>query len=111
MKLSEVKEILKADVLCCSELLDSEVNSACGADLMSDVLAFSVDKSLLLTGLINPQTIRTAEMMDMRAIVYVRGKTPAPEVIELAKSREMIVLKTKYPMFEACGRLYENGLK
>ena len=76
MKLSEVKEILNADLLTPEEGLENEVFSACGCDLMSDVLAFVKDRALLLTGLMNPQVVRTAEMMDIGCIVFVRGKTP-----------------------------------
>ena len=110
MKLSEVKKILNANVLTGEEMLENEVNSACGSDLMSDVLAFVKDRALLLTGLINPQVVRTAEMMDISAIVFVRGKQPEENVIELAKSKDMVVFSTDYPLYVACGKLYSNGL-
>ena len=110
MKLSEVREILNARVLAGDEMLDMEVNSACGSDLMSDVLAYVKDRALLLTGLINPQVVRTAEMMDITAIVFVRGKCPEDHVIELAKSKNMVIFSTDYPLYLACGRLYANGL-
>lgn len=111
MTLERVLEILDAKVQACPELLNEDVASACGADLMSDVLAFSQSRSLLLTGLVNPQTIRTAEMMDMRAVMFVRGKIPTPEMIELAKEMGMVLLTTQCMMYEACGRLYSQGLK
>ena len=85
MKLSEVKEILNAEVVAGEEFLDREVKSAFGSDLMSDVLAFVKDQALLLTGLVNGQVIRTAEMMDIKAIVFVRGKKPTEDIAELAK--------------------------
>lgn len=111
MKLSRVKEILCADVLACEALLDIDIHSACGSDLMSDVLAFVKDQGLLLTGLLNPQVIRTAEMMDVKAIVFVRGKAPDSVIIEMAESKNMVLLKTQLPLYIACGRLYSNGLK
>lgn len=111
MKISEVKEILKAEILSCSDLLDTEVHSACGSDLMSDVLAFVKDQALLLTGLLNAQVIRTAEMMDIRAIVFVRGKKPDESVIELAEESGVILIATDFPLYIACGLLYSHGLK
>lgn len=110
MKLSRVKEILNARVLTGDEMTDIEVNSACGSDLMSDVLAYVKDRALLLTGLINPQVVRTAEMMDISAIVFVRGKCPDENVIDLAKSKDMVIFTTEYPLYIACGKLYANGL-
>ncbi|MDE6595294.1 MAG: hypothetical protein K2K44_04715, partial [Oscillospiraceae bacterium] len=90
---------------------DREVHTACGSDMMSDVLAFVKDQSVLLTGLCNPQSVRTAEMMDIVCIVFVRGKTPDESVIELAKERKIVLLSTPMRMFAACGILYENGLR
>ena len=110
MKISEISTLLSAKVLCCEELLDKEVNSACGSDMMSDVLAFVKNQAVLLTGLVNPQVIRTAEMMDMHCVVFVRGKEPSQEMLELAKDCEIVVLASEMRMFEACGRLYSNGL-
>lgn len=110
MKVSQIKEILDAQVLCCDDLLDTEVCSACGSDMMSDVLAFVKDQSILLTGLVNPQTVRTAMMMDMKGIVFVRGKKPDDSVIALAEESGIIVLSTEYRMYTACGLLYKNGL-
>lgn len=111
MKLSEVRDILGAEVLTGGELLDGEVSSACGCDLMSDVLAFVKDRALLLTGLINPQVIRTAEMMDISAIVFVRGKRPGSSIIDLAESREIVLMTTAEPLYIAAGLLYTNGLR
>jgi predicted transcriptional regulator len=90
---------------------DHEVHTACGSDMMSDVLAFVKDQSVLLTGLCNPQAIRTAEMMDIVCIVFVRGKKPEESVIELAKERKIALLSTKLRMFTACGILYGAGLR
>jgi predicted transcriptional regulator len=87
-----------------------EVQIGCGSDLMSDVLAFLKPSALLLTGLTNPQSIRTAEMADVVAVCYVRGKRPNPETVTLAQEKEIPVLVTGFTMFEACGRLYTQGL-
>lgn len=111
MKICTIKELLQADVLVCEERLGDHVYSACGSDMMSDVLAFVKDQSVLLTGLLNPQVVRTAEMMDMRCIVFVRGKQPDDSIVELAKKMDITLLKTRYRLFTACGKLYENGLR
>ncbi len=110
MKLSQIKEILNANVLTGEEMLNNEISAACGSDLMSDVLAYVKDRVLLLTGLVNPQVVRTAEMMDITAIVFVRGKSPDESIVELAKSKNIAILTTEYPLYLACGRLYSNGL-
>lgn len=111
MKISEVSRILNAKVLCCGEKAEStEVNSACGSDMMSDVLAYVKDQGLLLSGLCNPQVVRTAEMMDIVCIAFVRGKKPDASVIELAQAKGIILLSTDYRMYLACGLLYQAGL-
>ena len=110
MKISTIREILNADVGCGEEFLDDEVHSACGSDMMSDVLAYVKDQAVLLTGLCNPQVIRTAEMMDMRCVVFVRSKCPTDEMIRLARESDLVVLKTTKRMYEACGKLYLQGL-
>lgn len=110
MKLLEVKELLNAKVYTGEDLLDTEINSACGSDLMSDVLAFVKDRALLLTGLVNLQVVRTAEMMDINTVVFVRGKEPAEDVIRLAEAKDMILMSTEYPMYLSCGILYHAGL-
>ena len=110
MNLEKVKEILKGKVISGSDKLQMDIKMGCGCDLMSDVLAFVKSGSLLLTGLTNPQVIRTAEMADIRAICFVRGKEPDKETVELAKSKNIPLLSTTLPMFEACGKLYDAGL-
>lgn len=110
MTVKDIKDILGARVACGEEYLDREVHSACGSDMMSDVLAFVKDKSVLLTGLCNPQVIRTAEMMDIVCVIFIRGKKPDDMILELAKENEIPVLCTGHRMFTACGLLYENGL-
>lgn len=109
MKITEIIDILKAEVICGDDF-DIDIHTACGSDMMSDALAFVKDQGMLLTGLLNPQTVRTAEMLDMRCIAFVRGKTPGEDVVNLAKSRDIMLLKTKYRMFTACGKLYASGL-
>ena len=88
-----------------------EISSACGADLMSDVMAYVKENVVLLTGLVNPQVIRTAEMMDINVIVFVRGKRPEENMISLAEEMGMTILTTKHPMFIACGMLYSAGIR
>ena len=110
MKISTMKELLDAEVLCGEELLGSHVYSACGSDMMSDVLAYVKDQAVLLTGLVNSQVIRTAEMMDMHCIVFVRSKRPDDDMIELARESGVVILCTAKRMYEACGILYSNGL-
>jgi len=110
MKLSDIKTTLDARVLCNEDVLDEEVFSVCGSDLMSDVLAFVKDQAVMLTGLVNQQVVRTAEMMDMKCIVFVRGKEPDESIIKLASSRGLIIMTTEHTMYVACGKLYATGL-
>ena len=110
MKIREIKEILGAELLCGEEYLENDVYSACCSDMMSDVLAYVKDQAVLLTGLVNAQVIRTAEMMDMRCIVFVRAKEPTPDMVRLAEECGLVVLATEKRMYEACGILYSNGL-
>lgn len=110
MKISTIKELLEAEVICCEDGLARHVYSACGSDMMSDVLAYVKDQAVLMTGLVNSQVIRTAEMMDMNCIVFVRSKMPTAEMVELAKESNIVLLATKKRMYEACGILYSNGL-
>jgi len=110
MTAKQVQEVLGARVLVGSEYLDQEVKTACGSDLMSDVLAFSKDHSILLTGLCNPQVIRTAEMLDIVCIIFVRGKKPDATILDMARERDLVVLETGHRMFSSCGLLYQAGL-
>ena len=110
MKISTMQELLDAKVLCCEENIERHVYSACGSDLMSDVLAYVKDQAVLLTGLVNPQVIRTAVMMDMICIVFVRSKIPTEEMLKLAKESGIVVMTTDKRLYEACGILYSNGL-
>lgn len=110
MKLSQVREYIDGKVLIGEDLMDTEVIAAFGSDLMSDVMAFVKGNVLLITGLINLQVIRTAEMLDIKAIVFVRGKSLSRDVLELAKERQIVVLSTPNTMYETCGKLYFCGL-
>ena len=110
MTLEKIKALLNAEVLVGSDVLQMEIEMGCGCDLMSDVLAFVKPGSLLLTGLTNPQSVRTAEMSDIIAICFVRGKKPDSKTVELAKNKNIPLLSTPLPLFEACGKLYNAGL-
>ena len=110
MKIVTIKELLDAEVVCSESMLGEHVYSACGSDMMSDVLAYVKDQAVLLTGLVNPQVIRTAAMMDMRCIVFVRSKMPTAEMVRLAEESGIVVLASKKRLYEACGILYSNGL-
>ena len=108
MKIREIKEWLDAEMLCGFENMDEEIEGVFASDFMSDILAFADNQKLLITGMVNPQVIRTAEMMDMRCIVFVRGKSPTDEIIALAKECGIIVMVCKYLMYSACGVLYSH---
>ena len=111
MFLSEAQRVLEAEALGEGDLDSVEVVMACGADLMSDVLTHIKPGSLLLTGLASLQAVRTAEVANVRAICFVRGKRPLPETVALAKSTGLPLLSTDLPMFESCGRLYKEGMR
>ena len=111
MKISEIQKILNAKVHCGQDKLDMEVFSAFGSDMMSDVLAFVKNQPVLLTGLLNLQTVRTAMMVDTKCIIFVRGKTPDQNTIDLGEQNGMILMSTDERMYSACGKLYMNGLR
>jgi predicted transcriptional regulator len=111
MTLKEIKELLQAEVISGDDGLDEEITAAGASDLMSDVLAFGKPGILLLTGLSNSQSVRTANIIDAKAIVYVRGKKPDKEGVELAKQKSIPLLSTKFMMYTACGLLFSHGLK
>ncbi len=110
MKLVKIIDVIEGKVLNPDVLCDFEIRGGCGADLMSDVLAAVKADAVLLTGLCNPQVVRTAEMADVRAVVFVRGKEPMPETIELASQLSIPLVTSPFGMFELCGRLYQAGL-
>jgi predicted transcriptional regulator len=111
MKMKEILTLLGGRLLCGAPQDDHEFTSAFASDMMSDVLAYGQGQSLLLTGLLNQQVIRTAEMLDMHCIIFVRGKRPDETVLSLARQKDITILATPYRMFTACGLLYENGLE
>ena len=110
MTISKIRELLDAELLCGEDELSREVFTACGSDMMSDVLAYVKDQAVLLTGLVNAQVVRTAEMMDMICVVFVRSKRPTDEMITLAKDHGIVLMCSPKRMYEACGILYSNGL-
>ncbi len=110
MILQQIVTILDGGFLTRQNHRQRDVKTGCGCDLMSDVLAFIKRDALLLTGLTNAQVIRTAEMADIQAVCFVRGKKPSKEVIALAEEKDITLLATSLPLFEACGRLYREGL-
>lgn len=110
MKIREIKAVIGAKVLCCEDRLDAEVKSACASDMMSDVLAYVKNEAVLITGLCNPQVVRTAEMMDMKCIIIVRNKKPDEVILDLARQKGIVVLSSELRMFEVAGRLYNAGL-
>jgi hypothetical protein len=110
MKIREVVDILSGRILVDNHGLDEEVPRGGAADLMSDVLAFGSEGMVLMTGLTNPQVVRTAEMAGINVIVIVRDKTPPRETLELARESGITIINTGYTMYEACGRLFKEGL-
>lgn len=111
MKISEIRDLLKADVLVGGDQLDTSVVAAGGADLMADVLSAVAKEAVLLTGLTTEQVLRTAKITEVACVVFVRGKKPDRAVIELAQTLNLPVLLTQYSLFVASGRLYMNGLR
>ena len=110
MTVKEIAQVLDAQWLCCPEEGDRPIRFAFASDMMSDVLAYVQEDTLLLTGLVNSQSIRTAEMLDLPCVVFVRGKNPHRDAIERARELGMPALSTQYTMFESCGKLYAAGV-
>jgi predicted transcriptional regulator len=111
MNLLEIASLLNARVICGADKLEKEIVKAFASDLMSDVLTIESENLLLITGLANLQTIRTAEMSDISSIVFVRGKEASQEMIELASENNMTLLECKGSMFKTAGMLYSAGIK
>ena len=111
MTISQIVQLLDARVLCGEDALDQEVSTACGSDLMSDVLAFVKEKTVLITGLTNVHVIRTAEMLDIHCVVFARGKVPGAEVLEEAQELGIVVLTTGHTTYTTCGKLYMAGIR
>jgi predicted transcriptional regulator len=110
VRLGSVAGLLECEVICGGERLDTEVASCFAADLMSDVLAFSTSDTLLITGLTNVQCVHTADVAECRGILFVSGKRPSPEALQLAKERAIPLLSTRHSMFDSCGILFANGI-
>lgn len=110
MRLEKIKNILDARVIAGEDLLSEEIEYGYSCDLMSDVLAYVQNNVVLITGLVHPQIIRTAEVLDIKCIVIVRGKQPSGELVEMARRRELVVMITKDSLFTASGKLFANGL-
>ena len=111
LKVREIVKILDAEVLTGEDQMDMEIYSGCGADLMSDVMAFVKESVILCTGLVNPQVVRTAEMMDIKVLCFVRGKVPGEVILDLAREKGITILTTKHPLFITCGMLYSAGIQ
>ncbi len=110
MKIREIATVVKGTILCSAEQAETEVASACAFDMMSDVLAYVRDQGVLITGLINPQVVRTAVMVDICCIVFVCGKTPDVDMMKLAENYNIVFISTDMNSYEAAGRLYAAGL-
>lgn len=110
MILSEIAEILDAKVLCGEAMLGESVESAFGADMMSDVLAYVKPHTLVLTGLVNHHVVRTCSMLDVRCVIFVRGKQPSADIIEEAADSDIMLMTTDRMLYESCGMLYQAGL-
>lgn len=111
MKIKEIQEVLSAELLVGHEQLEEVVEGAFGSDMMSDVLAFSNNNTALLTGLCNPQVIRTVEMMDINCVIFVRGKMPNEAIVTLAKEKGIVVMVTTHTLYISSGLLYTAGLR
>lgn len=111
MKISQIQKILEAEFIAGKGSLNEEVEYGYGCDLMSDVLAYVQNDVVLLTGLMHPQVIRTAEMLDIKVIVIVRGKQPGQELLDMANRRDLVILSTRHSLFTASGLLFAGGLK
>lgn len=111
MTIADMVRVLNARVLLGEDKLDTPVYTACCSDLMSDVLAFVDEKTVLITGLTNPHVVRTSEMLDLKCLVFVRGKVPTADILESAEEQGLVVITTKVTAFTACGLLYEAGLR
>ena len=111
MTIEDMVRVLSARVLRGGDKLDTPVYTACCSDLMSDVLAFVDEKTVLITGLTNPHVIRTSEMLDLKCLVFMRGKVPTEDILDSAEEQGLVVITTKMTAFSACGLLYNLGLR
>lgn len=111
MKVKHIQELLDAKLVYGENLLGNHVYHAFAADLLSDVLLYVNEQTVLITGLCNPQVLRTAEMLDIVCVIIVRNKEPGEDLVEIARSRNICVMTTEYNMFTASGILYSAGLR
>lgn len=110
MKISEIASVVDGSILCSAQAADTDIASACAFDMMSDVLAYVRDQGVLITGLVNPQVVRTAVMVDISCIVFVCGKRPDADMVKLAENYNIVFISTEMSTYEAAGRLYAAGL-
>ena len=110
MKIKDIASVVEGSILCSPEAADTDISSACAFDMMSDVLAYVRDQGALITGLVNPQVVRTAVMVDIECIVFVCGKRPNEDMIKLAENYNIVFIATDMSTYEAAGRLYAAGL-
>jgi hypothetical protein len=108
--LKQISEMLEGSIICGQHRAQETVASACGCDLMSDVLTFTRSGSVLLTGLTNSQVIKTAEMLDLKGIVFVRDKKPDEHTVRMAEALGLVLILSPHPLYESCGKLYKAGL-
>jgi len=111
VNLGEIAKLLDAEVLVGESCLGVSVSSAFVGDLMSDVLAYAKPGAILITGLISQQILRTADLLDITAVVMGGGKKPSPEVLRLAKELDIPLITSKFILFEIAGRLYSQGIR
>jgi predicted transcriptional regulator len=111
MKIREIAQLVNGTIVCGEKSKEEELTIAFTADLMSDVLTVKIDNLLLITGLANVQTIRTAEMSDIKCLLFTRNKTVTPEMIEIAEDNDMVLIQTSYSSFRTSGILFGNGIK
>ena len=110
MKLKDIASVVEGRIICAPAAADNDIASACAFDMMSDVLAYVRDQGALITGLVNPQVVRTAVMVDIGCIVFVCGKKPDEDMIKLAENYDIVFITTDMSTYEAAGRLYAAGL-
>ena len=110
MKIKDIASVVEGSILCSPEAADTDIASACAVDMMSDVLAYVRDQGALITGLVNPQVVRTAVMVDIACIVFVCGKRPDADMIKLAENYKIVFIATEMSTYEAVGRLSAAGL-
>ena len=111
MELRKIAELLEAETLTKDEDLDQEVTCAFGSDLISDILMCTKEPTILLTGLTNPQIVRLSDMIDLQGIIFVRGKRPPQELIDMALERDLPMICTSFTLYKSSGILYNSGLR